>query len=300
MKDSFGNIYLNDSNPVKNLSRGLSGCPIVMNPSGSVTKYSSSIAYNERLLRQVEKQVEFYSRKLEYISCPRVVNIKKSDIFSFEMDYISGSNYIDFLGYASPEYIDFFICSIMEYLDETREKRHDVYGREEFCKACIGKVLSLDYFPDYSIFFSYLIGRIENIDYKGVDKTFCHGDLTLSNVLFTQDAIFFLDFLDSYVESWIVDLIKLKQDLFYLWGLYREKDVVDLRSVQVSFHIWEGLLSRYQEVVGSEEFKIMESINFLRILPYAKTQRDLLILEKIIKKTPLYEEFNNTHGGKII
>jgi hypothetical protein len=213
------------------------------------------------------------------------------------MEYVSGSNYLDFLGYASPEYVDFFADSILKYLDSISKKNEKKYTEDEFRNLCYDKIQSLGSFHQYLNFFSYLCEKIKNISYTGVDKTFCHGDLTLSNILFTSDSIFFLDFLDSYIESWIVDLVKIKQDLFYLWGISREKEFLDLRSVQISFHLWERIQYEYQEVASSDEFKIIESINFLRILPYVKNQRDSLILDQIIKKTPLYEEFNNTYGG---
>lgn len=296
MKDSHRTISINYRTPLDNISRGLSGCPIVMNPSGSITKYSSSAEYNNRLLRQAEKQIEFYSKDIENIGCPCVRSIKKGEIFSFEMDYISGSNYLDFLGYASPEYIDFFADSIVKYFKEVRKSGSGFYKSDEFRKACLSKLESLSFFSEYREFSKYLAEKIESTDFSQVDKTFCHGDLTLSNILFTTETIFFLDFLDSFVESWLVDLAKLKQDLFYLWSLSRERDNLDLRSAQVSLHIWDILVSEYRDVVNSDEFKIIESINFLRILPYIKSRKDLSILKSIIEKTPLYEEFNNTHG----
>ena len=50
----------------------------------SITKYSSSVEYNNRLLRQAEKQIDFYSKNIENVGCPRVISIKKGDIFSEE------------------------------------------------------------------------------------------------------------------------------------------------------------------------------------------------------------------------
>jgi hypothetical protein len=291
----------NTSDLNKNILRGLSGCPIVINRSGTITKYSSSREYNARLLRQAEKQIEFYSLCSSSIKCPKVIGINdRGDIVSFEMDCISGINYIDFLEHASPKYIDFFIDSILSYIRNLSGNEPAQYSIDEFSRLCTDKIISLSAFAEYSDFFLYLQERIKNIDYQGISKTFCHGDLTLSNILFATDSFFFLDFLDSYIETWVMDLIKLKQDLFYLWGISRESENVDLRSVQISFYMWERIMKDYHWIVTSEEFKILESINFLRILPYAKEQKDRLLLDSIIKKTPLYEEFNNTNGREIV
>jgi hypothetical protein len=109
-----------------------------------------------------------------------------------------------------------------------------------------------------------------------------------------------LDFLDSYIESWVIDLIKIKQDLFYHWNIKKDCDTLNLRSVQISYFLWEKIEDRYKDLINSEEFKILEVLNFLRIYPYAKTQKEIILLENTIKKTPIYEEFNNPYGGKII
>ena len=209
----------NTSDLNKNILRGLSGCPIVINRSGTITKYSSSREYNARLLRQAEKQIEFYSQRTERIKCPNVINIQKENIFSFEMEYVSGSNYLDFLGYASPEYIGFFVDSILGYLDNISGKDREKYTKDEFSILCYGKIQSLEEFSQYRNFFLYLGEKIKNIGYVCIDKTFCHGDLTFSNILFHKNRIFFLDFLDSYVDSFLCDIVKLKQDLYHMWSI---------------------------------------------------------------------------------
>jgi hypothetical protein len=91
--------------------------------------------------------------------------------------------------------------------------------------------------------------------------------------------------------------VKLKQDLFYHWNLKRSSPVLNLRSVQVSIFIWESLMDRYSEIISSESFKILEVLNFLRIYPYLRTEEEKNILNEIIKKTPIYEEFNSSNGG---
>ena len=36
---------------------------------------------------------------------------------------------------------------------------------------------------------------------------FCHGDLTLSNLLFNNDDIVIIDFLDTFLDSTIQDIV---------------------------------------------------------------------------------------------
>ena len=40
----------------------------------------------------------------------------------------------------------------------------------------------------------------------------CHGDLTFSNILFNGNNYYLIDFLDSFIESPLLDIVKLRQD----------------------------------------------------------------------------------------
>ena len=73
-----------------------------------------------------------------------------------------------------------------------------------------------------------------------------------------------------------------------------------MRSIQTSLHIWNCIEDKYQGVTSSEEFKILEVLNFLRIYPYVTCDNEKNILKNIIKKLPLYEEFNNPNGREIV
>ena len=110
-----------------------------------------------------------------------------------------------------------------------------------------------------------------------------------------------LDFLDSYINTPIIDIVKIKQDLYYHWSLnmldkYNDTEIYKIK--QVSMFIWDKISKNYIDLIETKDFKIIESINFLRIEPYIKDEMKLL-LDESIKKLDLYEEFNNTNGWKI-
>ena len=284
---------------IGDLSGGLSGCRLTLSSDGKiVSKYSSGTEYNSRLLKQEEKQKYFSTLEIGNIKCPAVLSTDcKSDPCFFEMEYISGSSYLNFLEYASPSYINKFIDSIFFYFDFISDIKSKTYSNQEFISICREKLRSIKNKIPKSEFIEYLDKRISECTHSNIEFTFCHGDLTLSNILFSPDSFCFLDFLDSYIESWTVDLVKLKQDLFYHWNLKRSSAGLNLRSVQVSMFIWESLVDRYNEIISSESFKILEVLNFLRIYPYLRTEEEKNILNEIIKKTPIYEEFNSSNGG---
>jgi thiamine kinase-like enzyme len=132
-----------------------------------------------------------------------------------------------------------------------------------------------------------------------VPKSFCHGDLTFTNVLFHKNRLFFIDFLDSYVDSFICDLIKLKQDLYYFWSL-KVQNIDSLRIKQIYKFIWDKLYRRYSSYIDSDGFKILDTLNSLRIEPYLTNQYQRDILYKIIENSNLYEKFNRAYGGEVI
>ena len=98
----------------------------------------------------------------------------------------------------------------------------------------------------------------------------CHGDLTLSNLLFKQDDLFLLDFLDCYVESPLQDIVKLRQDTCFGWSLElyqaefnRAKIPIALRyldqKIEAAFRLDEWYRRHYQ---------LFQLVNLMRVLPY--------------------------------
>ena len=294
---------LRNSKIEKNLAGGLSGCLLEISGDGKiVTKTSSGSSYDQRLLLQADKQKKFYeSNIIHNIKCPEIFGIHvESSPFKFQMSYASGVCYGDFLNYSPPATINSFKSSIVSYIESLRGYEKNSYSDSEFRRGCLNKLSSIEGKIEDKKFLDYLKSRIEKCSNVFLPETFCHGDLTLSNILFSKDLIYFVDFLDSYIESWIIDLIKLKQDLYYFWSLSRMPMYKNMRSIQTSLHIWNCIEEKYQGVTSSEEFKILEVLNFLRIYPYVTCDNEKNILKNIIKKLPLYEEFNNPNGREIV
>ena len=205
---------------LKLLSGGLSGCKLSISHDGRfVTKTASNNDYNSRLVKQIEKQKIFKKMLIEGVECPDIIETgkDKDDLDYFIMKYAKGKDYRDFLNCSPPEEIVFFTNSIFRYI-ETMRLTESMHTEVEFSQACIEKLESIKKnIPDL-LFFEFLNNKILNMGKINIPTSFCHGDLTLSNILFSNKKIYFLDFLDSYIESWIIDLVKLKQDLFYFWS----------------------------------------------------------------------------------
>ena len=130
-----------------------------------------------------------------------------------------------------------------------------------------------------------------------VPHTFCHGDLTFANIIFHKNRLFFIDFLDCYVDTFLSDLVKLKQDLHHLWSVHNQ-DVYSVRIHQIYQYIWDKLEVRYESFMN-ESFHILDVMNTLRIEPYLTSDDQRVILEGIVKSTELYAISYCSNGGTI-
>jgi len=274
---------------MEKFERGLSGCKLHFVNEATLRK-SSGIEYSQRLIKQAKKQKYFLNYNFTNINVPRVIDIGEN---YFDMEYISAQTFDTFFETCDRDEVEFILQSLFEYFDFLISRKK-IYKEGDLKNKIYTKLSSIDVvdsqFKNYLLDFDY--------DAKSAPKTFCHGDLTFSNILFNGKRIFLIDFLDSYVNSFLVDLVKLKQDLFYFWSI-RINGKKSLRLYQTKRYIWKKISERYVEYIGTDLFSMLDVINLLRIQPYLTNPRHRIILEGLVKSTRLYEEFNHSNGRKI-
>lgn len=278
---------------MSNLKSGLSGCKIELINPNILKKYSSCEEYNSRLLQQIDKQVLFSNFILKNIDAPKVLNIQKGELYSFEMEYVSALSFNEYFSSSCLNDINFVVETLFEYFDFliSNKKSHSIENQ------IIKKITSLENKTNYQKYLNFLK---EYVKEKKIcaPRTFCHGDLTFSNILFHKNRLFFLDFLDSYVDSFLCDIVKLKQDLYYMWNI-KIQNIKSLRIKQIYQYIWSRLYKKYYDYIESDSFYILDAINSLRIEPYLTNQSQRVILDDIIKNSSLYAKFNCTNGGEV-
>jgi len=262
------------------LNSGLSGCAIIRLPNGCIQKKSASPEYNERFRRQIAKQSAFSNLTFRHICPPRVLSTELHEgLVTCDMEYCSGLSYDQYLSTASPKQIDEMIAGLFEYFDYlVIDCKH--YPQSVSKKLINEKLKTLSAKSAHSSLISKILSKVENVD-ESLPHTFCHGDLTLSNIIFHPKKLYFIDFLDSFVDSYLVDLVKLKQDLVYNWSA-ETQGKSSLRLAQAREIIWSNLEKRYGQYVDSDYFRILEAMNFLRIEPYVKDSRVSHFLNSIL------------------
>jgi hypothetical protein len=275
------------------IHNGLSGCKLEIIKGGVLRKYSSSINYNQRLIKQVDKQILFSKFILKNIDTPKVLAKSSNQLFSFDMEYIPGLSSYEYFSSVNICGVEFVIQTLFDYFDHFANNMREL----NISNKVIEKIDSLQNKTKYSDYLKYLKTYIDN-NQVIVPKTFCHGDLTFNNIIFHKNRLFFIDFLDSYVDSFFCDIVKLKQDLYYLWSL-KVQDEETVRIVQIYRYIWKKLNQRYNKYIDTKGFEILDVMNTLRIEPYLTNDNQRDILDTIIKSTQLYEKFNYSNGRQI-
>ena len=270
------------------LNTGLSGCKLEL-INGLLRKHSASTDYNSRLISQAEKQIVFSKRIYKNIETPKVHDIEMS---YFDMDYVSGQNFEEFFSIASVNDVEFVVSTLFDYFDTLISTTRNVDASNKILK----KIASLKEKTSYPKYIEFLRKYVED-NKMIVPHTFCHGDLTFANIIFHQNRLFFIDFLDCYVDTFLSDLVKLKQDLHHLWAV-RNQDVYTVRIHQIYEYIWDKLEIRYADYL-TESFHILDVINALRIEPYLTSDSQRVILEGIVKSTELYAISYCSDGGTI-
>jgi len=271
------------------LNTGLSGCSLELINDRVLRKYSPTIDYNSRLLSQADKQVVFGNRIYKNVDAPKVYDIQEN---YFDMEYVAGKSFQDFFSTASVNDIEFVVSTLFDYFDTLISTARNI----DVTKQILNKIDNLKGKSSYPKYIEFLRTYVENKKII-VPHTFCHGDLTFANIIFHSNRLFFIDFLDCYVDTFLSDLIKLKQDLHHLWAV-RNQDVYTVRIHQIYEYIWDKLQVKYADYL-TDSFHVLDAMNALRIEPYLTSDSQRVILEGIVKSTELYAISYCSYGGTI-
>lgn len=113
----------------------------------------------------------------------------------------------------------------------------------------------------------------------------CHGDLTFCNVMvdYRVERAYFLDFLPSFVEAPIVDVVKMRQDLHHRWYEMLGNRPVDAATLARCDALVVERFGKYRDF---EWYMPLQALNLLRILPYVRDQKLFgLVTEEMYKCT---------------
>jgi hypothetical protein len=277
----------------RKLETGLSGCKLELIGSNTLRKHSSSPSYNKRLDLQVKKQELFSNQVFRNVETPKVLS--KGDSY-FDMEYVTGRSFDEYFSVCSVSDIDFVFDSLCGYFDGLISNAQ-YYQPEVSKKRLLDKINSLETHTHHLTDLYHIRQMVSSITMK-IPQTFCHGDLTFTNIIFNKNRLYYIDFLDCFIDSFLCDLIKLKQDLYYHWSL-DVQGIKNLRIRQIYSFLWRKLEDRYSQYVETIEFDVLDVLNTLRIEPYLTNEDQRLIIKRMLKCSSLYGNVNCSDGREV-
>jgi thiamine kinase-like enzyme len=276
--------------------KGHSGCQIeIVNGGDSlfINKSTHDKKYIPRLYRQALKQQEAGKVVYQHIRIPEIYEIEKTDdCLNVRMEYVYSKNYVDYFEDAGFDQISYFVKALKIFIDsELEHSKLTSINRnvilEKFKDICVKVQANNMINKDKEIV--QILERSALI-FNSVDEEiripvgYCHGDLTFSNILFNGNNYYLIDFLDSFIESPLLDIVKIRQDSRYAWSqqMY-EYDMDVVRMKIISGKIDEEIdkyYSRYDWY--RKNYSMFQLMNFLRIIQYVKDEKVLKFLKQVL------------------
>lgn len=278
--------------------KGHSGCQIeVVREDGQlyVDKSSHDLNYLDRLVRQAEKQIEASIPEYQHIRVPKIHKVDRTaEMVNVRMDYVYSRNFVEFFEQAGFEQVGYLIDALTMYLEKEIEQSP---------LTMVNRSVVIDKFEDVkkkTLANKHLQGdkEIEDIIYRSqrifevlpdmempVGK--CHGDLTFSNILFNGNNYYLIDFLDSFIESPLLDIVKLRQDTAWLWSQLMYVNPCDTIRLHIAFDKIDHEIDRYfaaRYEWYNLYYRPLQLMNFLRILQYAHEPEVIDYLKKTINE----------------
>jgi hypothetical protein len=255
------------------IDSGNSGSSIQVLRNGSKI-FVEKIIYNytSRDLKSLDKQIAFGSKDLSdarIYPLPFLDITKESTTITCKMRYISGLS-----GHNLSGGLNYFnqseLCDILEkYLSILfSEVTHKTLNKSIFMDKFDQILLSNN---DCEIEQYILNAKKLYMDELWDDnRQFpigkCHGDLTFSNMFLVGDELYLIDFLQTFLESPLQDVAKLRQDFVYGWsarfGNGYTRNILEVFGLKIN-----SILSIYREKYKVQS-ALFEALCLLRISPY--------------------------------
>jgi thiamine kinase-like enzyme len=283
---------------IAELIKGNSGCSldlIKINEKNIIRKSTKDKSYIERLEKQCIKQNEYRSDQL-FVKIPTIINKEKSaDMFMFDMEYIFAQDAIRFLEDSTIKSIDIFIENIITVIDDEINNSNMINMQKSIFYNKIKEVEKNIIKKGHIIEFDYFIKKIYS-DLLSIKDSFlipigiCHGDLTLSNILISNKKLILIDFLDTFIETPLQDIVKIRQDTKHFWSFNMMNDNCDITKLEIILQYMDAkIVNHFSKYKFIEYYEIFQILNLLRIVPYATDDKIIHYLKK---------ELNNIQGIK--
>ena len=262
---------------------GHSGCRIELFERDGrfvVRKTAQSSDYNQRLFRQCHKQRHYRN---PVFRAPEVYSWDyHKGLFVFEMEYIKGLALHEYfrsldvgkISGLAELFTENVICSTGQpsisndrLQTKIRSLQNSITGKDNRITAAFDMLNS----------FSWPV-------WHSCD---CHGDMTFENIIYNDGTFYLIDFLDSFADSWLMDIAKLFQDLEAYWS-YRNGPLD--QNVRLRCHLLRNMMVNKILLMDDGPALVLTVyhlllLNLLRIVPYTKSKHIRKVVDNGIDRT---------------
>ena len=258
--------------------KGHSGCSLIfIKKEGNliIRNTSKNLNYNTRLENQCLKQLNF---KHEFIKTPKIYEygLNEAGLYYFDMEYIKGFKF--------NEYIKIKLFN--QVLDNFNKIIDFIFGNFSSNKSNFYNeiVLKIDSINKIKLIDNHLIDQLKLQANLDINTGYCHGDLTFENIIISNEEIYLIDFLDSYIESPIIDISKLFQEFDLNWS-NRNYESDNAISLIRNIFLKRNLNDRISNLsINTLCIDLQRKLTLMRILPYTDSiSMQLKLLNKINK-----------------
>lgn len=266
--------------------KGHSGCQIeIVREHNELYIYKSTheSGYLSRLITQAEKQQAAAQYEYQHIRIPQIFDIRNdSEHVDIKMEYVYSKNFIEYFESAGFEQINYFIKALILFIEKELHESPVVQipyrvMQEKFDNV-IRKINSnARLYQDRSIrkIIKASADIFNQLDIIEIPVGRCHGDLTFSNILFNGNNYYLIDFLDSFIESPLLDVVKIRQDSAHLWSQLMYVKPYDKLRLQIVCRKIDADINSYFKHYKwyNDYYKKFQLMNMLRILQYAHEEK---------------------------
>ncbi len=217
---------------------------------------------DNRLFKQIEKQKNETS---SLVKTPQIFSINYYEKYVI-MDYIKNSSYIEQLNENNLSYISNLLLKYI--LEEFSKSNYDIIDKSIIINKFYNTLNNCNQYKLPDKLKEYFVSEYNNIKEIIIPIGKCHGDLTFSNILILNKDVYLIDYLDSYIETPILDVIKLRQDVKFHWSKLKA-------TKQYNYTIFDYINTQIENTFNCDNpiFKLLEILNYIRILPYCKDDK---------------------------
>ena len=243
----------------------------------------------DRGFQSIKKQIEFDEIRISslIVRSPTVYLTQKvcENQFVAKMEYIDGNSGSDITKNGSRKVSLSLKNALSMILSKNIENSVLKKINSSIFTSKIDSIISSEYFLDeFKEDILFLRGKFVSQRYIEIPVGPCHGDLTLSNVIVSPTgSLNLIDFLPTFIESPLWDIVKINQDLKYGWS-YRYSAGPPNASAKLFFQSCiPTQLDLYKKVWG-KQISLINALNLARLTPYIKDSKTKEWVSKNFKK----------------